>query len=126
MAENKRLIAVCGVDCAQCPLLNADTDAGAARNLVPWFRKEGWLKEDEDVTEIMQRGPYCQGCRGDRSVHWSSDCWILECCADDKGLEFCYQCDVFPCDRLSEWAEQNTRYTAALNRLGRMKIDIAG
>ena len=35
-------------------------------------------------------------------MHWSPDCWILECCVDKKKLEFCYECEDFPCDKLTE------------------------
>jgi len=115
--EGQQLIAACGIDCTACPLRKADADAEAAGCLVGWFKGEGWLKEDEGVPELMQRGPYCRGCRGDRSVHWSPECWILQCCVDEKGLAFCYACEGFPCDRLVEWAAQNEKYTEALNRL---------
>ena len=77
----------------------------------------GWLKEHEGVPEIIERGPYCCGCHGDRTVHRSADCWILQCCVDDKHLSFCYECETFPCSRLVEWAAQNARYTEALGRL---------
>ena len=116
-----QLIAVCGLDCTGCPLLNAATDEGAAQDLVGWFRHEGWLKEHESVAEIMARGPYCQGCRGDRSIHWSANCWILKCCVDDRGHEFCYECEAFPCQRLADWATQNERYTQALDHLRDMR-----
>jgi hypothetical protein len=64
---------------------------------------------------------YCKGCHGDRSIHWSSDCWILKCCVDDHGLEHCSECDTFPCDRLVEWSGGNDSYTSALQRLRRMR-----
>jgi len=121
VTETKRVIAACGIDCTPCLLYNADADAGAAQGLVPWFRQEGWLKQGEGVTEIMKRGPYCRGCGKDRSVQWSPDCWILECCVNAKELAFCSECEGFPCMRLREWAAQNTRYMQALNRLRSMK-----
>jgi hypothetical protein len=125
--ESTRLIAVCGLDCTGCPLLNATTDESAAQDLVGWFKQEGWLKEHEGTAELMAQGPYCRGCRGDRSIHWSADCWILKCCVDDKGLEFCYECGSFPCQRLIDWAKQNEHYSQALNRLLRMRQEaIAG
>ena len=118
--ESTQLIAVCGLDCTGCPLLNAATDKAAAQDLVGWFKHEGWLKEHEGVAEIMARGPYCKGCRGDRSVHWSANCWILKCCVDDSGLEVCYECEPFPCQRLADWAEQNEKYAQSLDRLHHM------
>jgi len=61
------------------------------------------------------------GCHGDRSLHWSPDCWILQCCVDEKGLRYCYECHVFPCERLREWAGQNEGYAQALERSQRMR-----
>ena len=68
----------------------------------------------------MARGPHCLGCRGDRSAHWAESCWILKCCVDNKGLEYCYECELFPCARLSEWAEERNQYAEALKRLQQM------
>ena len=85
-----------------------------------WFKEMGWLEQDEGVPEILERSMYCKGCHGDRAVHWSADCLILKCCVDEKGLEFCYQCDEFTCGRLEEWSKGSESYTAALNRLREM------
>lgn len=118
---SKQMIAVCGLDCGSCDIRRVPTDPEAAQRVVAWFKEMGWLEEDEGVSEVIQRSMYCTGCRGDRSVHWSSDCWILQCCVDDRGLTFCYECDVFPCERLNDWAQQSARYTRALNRLQHMR-----
>lgn len=116
-----RMIAVCGIDCTDCPLRKSATDVKAAEALVGWFRDMGWIKENEGAAEIMARGTYCRGCRGDRKVHWSADCWILKCCVDEKHLASCHECEGFPCAQLEEWAAQNDRYTEALNRLHSIK-----
>jgi hypothetical protein len=81
----------------------------------------GWLNENEGKPQVIQRSMYCSGCRGDRSVQWSPDCWILKCCVDEKGLDFCYEYDVFPCEQLIEWSMENVQYTQALERLQRMR-----
>ena len=120
-SKKKEMIAVCGLDCSPCEIRTAPNEPDAAQRLVAWFKKEGWLKENEGMNEVIERRMYCSGCRGDRSVHWSSDCWILKCCVDDKGHEFCYECGMFPCERLSEWAKQNDDYNQALQRLKKMK-----
>jgi uncharacterized protein DUF3795 len=123
---SEKTIAVCGIDCTHCPLLKASLgDAQAAEHLAGWWKSEGWLKEDEGAAEILERGPHCLGCRGDRSTHWSADCQILKCCVDDKGLASCHQCDDFACEQLVEWAAQNDGYTEALNRLRDMKESAA-
>ena len=120
-ALRDEMIAVCGLDCGLCDIRKAPSDPEAAKRIVAWFRKEGWLKDNEGIKEVIERRMYCTGCRGDRSVHWSPDCWILKCCVDEKKDEFCYECNVFPCERLSERAKQNKHYGQAIDRLRQMK-----
>lgn len=117
------LVAVCGLDCGSCDIRLVPTDPEAAGRVVAWFRDMGWLEENEGVAEIIKRSMYCKGCRGDRSVHWSADCWILNCCVDEKGLSFCYECDDFPCEQLIEWGNQSANYGEALGRLQAMRQD---
>ena len=114
-------IAACGLDCGACPIRRVPFDADAAEEVVSWFRKEGWLKEGEGVAEAIERSMYCNGCHGDRSIHWDAECWILHCCVDERGLTHCSECEVFPCDRLQEWSEQREAYGEALERLRRMR-----
>ncbi len=116
-----RIIAVCGLDCTDCEIRNVPTDADAAECVAAWFRSMGWLKENEGVPEIIERRMYCKGCRGDRSLHWSADCEILQCCVDEKKLEFCYECDDFVCERLDTWARGRSDGAEALARLRSMK-----
>ncbi|MCK5548010.1 MAG: DUF3795 domain-containing protein [Thermoplasmata archaeon] len=118
MAEQYKMIGACGLICDGCDIMEATNNPETARKIVDWFKQE--LKKDVKPEEI-----YCSGCKGDRSRHWSDDCWILQCCVDDKGLEFCYECEDFPCEKLSEWAEQNERYTEAHERLKEMKAGLS-
>jgi hypothetical protein len=57
--------------------------------MIAWFRQLGWLQEAEGVAEVIEREMYCIGCQGERSVHWSDDCGILLCCADQKHEQHC-------------------------------------
>ena len=114
MKQENQMIAVCGLDCSRCDILQATNDPEIAQQIADWFRRER-------DTEVKIKDIHCLGCKGDRTRHWSPDCWILECCVDRKGLEFCYECEDFPCDRLNEWAEGNEGYGEALERLKRME-----
>ena len=114
MSREKRILAACGLVCNECDIFLAENDPQLAREIVDWFQKERNLD-----LKVEQVG--CSGCKGDRSSHWSPDCDILNCCVDEKILEFCYQCGNFPCDKLTNRAKQNSRYREALNRLTRMK-----
>jgi len=110
-------MAACGLDCGSCQIRLAPVDAAAAQVVVDWFRSQGWLGDGEGIEHLIERKMYCTGCLGDRDVHWSADCWILECCVDRRGHSNCAECESFPCPRLVGWAEQNDAYTAALARL---------
>ncbi|MBU0595323.1 DUF3795 domain-containing protein [Candidatus Bipolaricaulota bacterium] len=117
-------IAACGLDCEACEIRRLPFDTDAAAVCVAWYREMGWLTEADGVAEAIARKMTCCGCRGDRGLHWSvSDeeiCWILECCVDQRGQEFCSQCAEFPCERLAKWSQQNGGYRRALERLRRM------
>lgn len=117
---DKEFIAACGLDCGSCDIRKLPFDLEAAERVVEWFKRQGWLKEHEGREEVLERSMYCKSCHGDRSVHWSADCWILKCCVDDKGLRFCFECESFPCERLVEWSKQNDHYAQALQRLREM------
>jgi len=110
------VIGACGILCDECDIHRATEDTRLAREIAARFEEK--LGEPVRVEEIR-----CEGCRGDRGSHWSPDCWILECCVDDRGLEYCYECESFPCQRLAERASTSPRYGAALERLKRMNVN---
>jgi hypothetical protein len=86
----------------------------------------GWLSEGEGVAEAAAKKLLCPGCHGDRTAHWSPDCWILQCCVDQKGLRHCSECPDFPCERLVAWSESDDWYSRAFARLRRMHSRAAG
>ncbi len=111
---NEELIACCGLDCSDCDMRAAASDPEMQQEFARWFRSN--LNQHVDPEDIG-----CTWCRGEREGHWSADCWILECCVDKHGREHCSECPDFPCSKLRDWAAQNERYAAALERLRGMK-----
>jgi hypothetical protein len=112
------MMAVCGLDCGLCKIRLAPTDPEAAQVVVAWFREMAWLEADEGISEVIERGMYCTGCRGDRSLHWSPDCPLLKCCVDRRHLEHCAQCDEFVCDKLEAFANDGqAHHREAVERL---------
>ncbi len=118
--DNHVEIAACGLDCGPCPLRRAPFDKAAANQVVEWFKSEGWLADDEGVDEIIERAMYCKGCHGSHDTHWSADCWIMECCIEERQLNNCSECNDFPCQRLEDWSKQNEHYGKALERLSEL------
>jgi len=108
------VIGACGIVCDECDIHRAAEDASLAKEIAARFQQRLG-------TEVAAEDIRCEGCKGARDRHWSPDCWILKCCVDERGLEFCYQCEDFPCPRLAEWASTSPRYTAALERLKKME-----
>jgi hypothetical protein len=114
MNDINHLIAVCGLDCAECDIYKASGNHQIAVDFAEILETQRHIKVKPE--EIC-----CLGCRGHKEKHWSPDCWILECCVDKKGHDYCYECDEFPCDGLKEWAAADPGYTKALERLRTMK-----
>jgi len=115
------MMAVCGLLCGSCEIRRMLFDDKAAKVTIDWYREMGWLKENEGVKEALEKNMICTGCHGDRTTHWSADCWILQCCVDEKKLQHCHECTDFPCDRLVDWSKQNDGYREAFQRLTALK-----
>ena len=113
------MLAACGLDCGPCPIRRIPIDADAAGKMVAWFKQMGWLQEAEGVAEAIERGMYCKGCQGDRSVHWSNNCEIMLCCADEKHKRHCGQCaELMSCDKLEAFAnDKDAHHKEAVDRL---------
>ena len=114
---NRCMLAACGLNCENCEIRLAPVDPEAAEVIVRWFKSQGWLSENEGMPEVIKRKMYCTGCLGSRETHWSADCWILQCCVDDKHLDNCSQCPDFPCERLIEWSKKDDSYADAFRNL---------
>jgi hypothetical protein len=119
MKKHNQLMGACGLDCKECDVFRAPNNPSVAHEIVEWVKKQRAI-------EMRPQDIHCLGCKGDRAKHWSPDCWILKCCVDKEGLEFCHQCHSFPCDKLNEWAKGSRRYGEALSQLKKMKRDEEG
>lgn len=117
MPTDDTMMAACGLLCGSCDIRRMPFDDESARVTIDWYREMGWLTMDQGVKEAFEKNMVCTGCHGDRKTHWSSDCWILKCCVDEKHLRYCHECSDFPCNRLVEWSKQNEGYAKAFERL---------
>ena len=89
--KKQQKIAICGLDCGNCDIYNASNNPEIAHQLVKQFQG-AW--EDVKAEDF-----HCNGCRSNKTQCWTPDCWIRECCVNNKNLEYCYECQEFPCDR---------------------------
>ena len=98
-AENseKWLISVCGLNCARCDIFLASRGNEKLRDqITEWFKKE--RNETIEPEQIK-----CDGCRGSPDVHWSSECKMMRC-ARNRGFQYCFQCEDFPCASVNEFS----------------------
>ena len=96
--EERTLIAPCGLYCGRCPLYKARTDKTLRRQIAE--------QRGIPVEEVF----VCAGCRPMRgrvrAAGGEPICDTYACAANDKKVEFCYECEDFPCLKLAPCADR--------------------
>jgi hypothetical protein len=93
----RSLTAPCGLDCFNCEIYEG--------NITEEFKKAFASKIQKDPEEVP-----CRGCRAEKGCrHLGLPCETLKC-IEDKGLEFCFECEEFPCVKLQPAKEGADRY----------------
>lgn len=82
----RELTAICGIDCFNCELYKENITDEMRKRIAPF------LKKDPD-------GFQCEGCRASGCAMIPTECATKKC-AESKGVEFCSDCDLFPCVKL--------------------------
>ncbi|OPL18360.1 MAG: hypothetical protein AVO35_05810 [Candidatus Aegiribacteria sp. MLS_C] len=100
----------CGLNCGACPvgMANEAGDADVLKELA-----ERW---GMDVRELE-----CAGCKSPVTAVFCSECRIRSC-ARERGLEFCFQCAEYPCDRLVSFSDDDApHHSVVLKNLSRIR-----
>ena len=96
--EERTLISPCGLYCGICPLYLARTDEDLRKRIA----------EGQGIP--LEKVFLCAGCRPMQGripvVGGASVCETYACAIDGKGVEFCYECDEFPCLKLAPCADR--------------------
>jgi len=81
----------CGLYCGACEVIHAKTEKDKERVIDIWSKNvPGWNATPDQIN--------CSGCKTDNVfVNCRTMCRIKPC-ARDKGVEFCINCDHFPCN----------------------------
>lgn len=95
MTANKRLnlVAPCGIDCGTCELYMCKDNPQLLEYLVS--------------REISEEKLPCAGCR-----NIEGNCPVIPCkcetyaCVKDKNVDFCFDCNDFPCSKLGPSADK--------------------
>lgn len=101
--DYKQMTAPCGLDCFNCHFFLAHEDQEAMTMV------EKLSQEYKIPVEIM----LCQGCRShngqiplQKHVFGEAHRCAAYECSRDMGMEFCGDCDQFPCDNLHPYADK--------------------
>ena len=69
----------------------------------------------------------CPGCAGEGFSDVHPSCGILSCC-QRKGIEYCYECEEFPCKKYDNWDSSDSfithrNYLADMEKAGKTGIE---
>lgn len=67
-------------------------------------RATGNKRLAEELAPLLGRAAndiHCAGCRLDRTNWFARECETYDCCVNQKGVDFCYECPDLPCARLA-------------------------
>ena len=116
-------ISYCGkYYCASCDYYKG-TIAKAAKNLLAFAERYGSLRVMANVYNTCNFDEFlkglrwlaaqetaCKGCRFGGGWSWWPDCPVRDCCIE-KNVDFCYQCNDFPCKKLKEAPDKEFKKT---------------
>ncbi|MFH1135954.1 MAG: DUF3795 domain-containing protein [Pseudomonadota bacterium] len=90
------MTAPCGLDCFNCPMYHAGLD-------------EAKRMAAAEKLGLPPEKAQCRGCRNEEGtiafLGMTKPCHVFECITR-QGLDFCHQCDDFPCDHLHPYADR--------------------
>lgn len=96
--EERALISPCGLYCGICPLYEARTDETLRQKIAE--------RQGIPVEKVF----LCAGCRPMRgrvrAAGGEPICDTYACAVNDRGVEFCYECEDFPCLKLAPCADR--------------------
>lgn len=108
---NKTLAAVCGLYCPACTAFIATRED--RQRLASLAARMG--KTVDDVT--------CEGCRSNKRSFYCRELCTMKSCAERKGVDFCSQCDEYPCETLKVFQAAAPHRRELWTSLERIKED---
>jgi hypothetical protein len=110
-------IGSCGTHCGTCEIYIASTTGDDKRkaSLAPKLsRARGKKVSPDDV--------HCWGCWSNNRNCWGKRCQFRKC-VNDKGIDFCYQCNDFPCADLNAFYETHPQARQNLIQISKVGFD---
>jgi len=126
-------LAPCGLSCQKCLgyikgdiafhsqklqdlLGNFDTYAERFSSFLPVFKNYPSFKKM--LSHLAE--PNCEGCRQGGCKY--PDCGVAKC-YNEKGVDFCFQCDEFPCEKTNFDPHLKARWIKMNNRMKEIGVE---
>lgn len=116
LSKKERLVTACGLYCGNCAIFTRGIK-DTAKKLVELMRSHGltretmamvpgadWYDGFEKGLSWCQDSVNCGGCRSE--MRFNPVCELNKCCIQEKGLDFCFECDLFPCDIVRRFEQE--------------------
>jgi hypothetical protein len=109
-SENKNLVSACGLYCGACGVYIATQENDTEKIL----RYAMILNQSYEET-------LCDGCGAERkTLYCSKMCTFIDC-KKNKKVDFCYECNEFPCSALLDFKSKMPHRAEIIDSLNRMK-----
>lgn len=109
VASNIETAAICGLYCKSCGIYIATKENNTAD-----------LKRIAQRLNIPVEQVSCNGCRSNMLSAHCKTCFF-KACTETKGIEFCSECDSYPCPQLSNFKLQLPHRVELFKSLNRIK-----
>ncbi len=101
--DTLQMTAPCGLACFNCHLYSGNQNKDISQ----------LLERDTRLNGVPAEVMICDGCRNQGGVlkshqfffNRTEPCYVYKC-TTEKGINFCYECDDFPCDHLHPHADR--------------------
>lgn len=127
-----RRVAACGLDCGRCLSHPASPISRLSRELLAelgnFGARAGFFAHMDPVFNayaafeaVAKRfaGADCEGCRSGRCL--LGDCSVQRC-VKERGVDFCFECGEFPCDRTGFSGMPHARWLTNNRRMREMGL----
>lgn len=110
MKKVDKILAACGNDCAVCPRYVAPPYEKTEEQLQ--HTAELWMKIGYRDHIVSNEEISCTGCKVDNWCRYK-----VAACVQEKGIENCGQCELYPCDNMKECFEVTSSFAPSCKQV---------
>lgn len=110
--DYRKLTSPCGIDCFNCGMFHT--------NVTPELQQSFGARFGMNPADVS-----CGGCRITGCLLIPGACRTRQC-AEQKGVEFCHECDSFPCNFLHPCSDKGAQYPHNMKMFNLCRIKAVG